>query len=222
MALHSLEEQARSETCKRRGNELEDATTFVQAEVRPLIRHSTSILGEHPQDTVPKRLASFERTISQGAPFDALRSMARTRPISPAAKRRTICLRGKAELCRMPLRHPTSPTEGFTISAGRRRSRPLRQGCAHQDSQRCVQDSDPARRWHVTGTPTCITALHRRLDEVIEHYDRGGEDRSNLDPSITPWDLAQEKQDLRAVIKTLSANKCHPLAEIAPVNPQSS
>ena len=44
------------------------------------------------------------------------------------------------------------------------------------------------------------------LDEVVEHYDRGGDDLSNRSPDIRPLKLsAQEKADLVAFMKSLTS-----------------
>lgn len=71
-----------------------------------------------------------------------------------------------------------------------------------------------ARDWSRFKTPTLRNLADTRpymhdgrywtLDEVIDHYDRGGDNTRNQDPRIKPLKLnAQEKQDLKAFLAAL-------------------
>jgi len=54
-------------------------------------------------------------------------------------------------------------------------------------------------------TPYMHNGQYATLEEVIDHYDRGGIDKQNLDPNIKPLNLnAQEKNDLLQFLNTLS------------------
>lgn len=56
------------------------------------------------------------------------------------------------------------------------------------------------------------------LRDVVEHYDRGGDDRSNLSPEIRPLHLsAQDKDDLVAFMRSLTGRR---VAFVAPQLPQ--
>ena len=56
--------------------------------------------------------------------------------------------------------------------------------------------------------PYMHNGAYRTLEDVIEHYDRGGVNRDNLDPSIKPLGLtAEEKKDLVEFLKTLSGKR---------------
>jgi cytochrome c peroxidase len=56
------------------------------------------------------------------------------------------------------------------------------------------------------------------LRDVVEHYDRGGDDRSNLSPEVRPLHLtAQEKDDLAAFLRSLTGRR---VAFVAPQLPQ--
>lgn len=58
------------------------------------------------------------------------------------------------------------------------------------------------------------------LMEVVEHYDRGGDDKSNLSHDIRPLHLsAAEKEELVAFLKTLNGQ---PISVAIPALPQSS
>ena len=51
---------------------------------------------------------------------------------------------------------------------------------------------------------------YQTLEEVIEHYDRGGDLKTAIDPNIGPLFLShQEKKDLLAFLKTLTATPGH-------------
>jgi cytochrome c peroxidase len=46
------------------------------------------------------------------------------------------------------------------------------------------------------------------LRDVVEHYARGGDDRSNLSPDVRPLKLSeQEKDDLVAFMRALTGSK---------------
>lgn len=46
------------------------------------------------------------------------------------------------------------------------------------------------------------------LEEVIEHYDRGGDEKNNLDPNMLSLKLTnQEKTDLVEFMKSLSGKR---------------
>jgi cytochrome c peroxidase len=48
--------------------------------------------------------------------------------------------------------------------------------------------------------------IYRTLDEVVDHYDRGGDVHENLSAEIRPLHLsAQDKHDLVAFMQTLTA-----------------
>ena len=53
--------------------------------------------------------------------------------------------------------------------------------------------------------PYMHNGAYRTLEQVIDHYDRGGDVKTNLSPNIQPLGLtAQEKQDLVAFMKSLT------------------
>ncbi len=56
--------------------------------------------------------------------------------------------------------------------------------------------------------PYMHNGAYRTLDEVVDHYNRGGDDKENLDPNIKPLGLTeQEKEDLVQFMKTLSGKQ---------------
>lgn len=60
--------------------------------------------------------------------------------------------------------------------------------------------------------------MYKTLEEVIEHYDRGGDDKTNLDPQMKPLALTvQEKKDLVEFMKSLT--DVRPITVTYPVLP---
>src|SRR5262249_19597175 len=54
-------------------------------------------------------------------------------------------------------------------------------------------------------SPYMHNGAYRTLEEVIEHYNRGGDNQANLDLNIKPLGLTdQEKKDLVAFLRTLT------------------
>ena len=58
--------------------------------------------------------------------------------------------------------------------------------------------------------PYMHNGAYRTLEEVVEHYDRGGDVADNLSPEIKALHLsAQEKADLVAFMKSLTGKPMH-------------
>jgi len=157
------------------------------------------------KDTVAKAVASFERTIiSQGAPFDAW-VHGKNRAISPSAQRGFDLFTGKAN-CVACHSGPNFTDEGFHNiglggdDPGRFAKLPIKisKGAFKTPTLRDV----------ALTAPYMHNGAYRTLEEVIDHYDRGGDDRSNLDPSIHPLGLSVlEKKDLLQFLTTLSGKQ---------------
>jgi cytochrome c peroxidase len=59
--------------------------------------------------------------------------------------------------------------------------------------------------------------MYRTLEEVVEHYDRGGDVQDNLSPEMKPLELtALDKADLVAFMKTLTGK---PMQVVVPQLP---
>jgi cytochrome c peroxidase len=157
------------------------------------------------KDTVAKAVASFERTIiSQGAPFDAW-VHGKNRAISPSAQRGFDLFTGKAN-CVACHSGPNFTDEGFHNiglggdDPGRFAKLPIK------ISKGAFKT--PTLRDIALTAPYMHNGAYRTLEEVIDHYDRGGDDRSNLDPSIHPLGLSVlEKKDLLQFLSTLSGKQ---------------
>ncbi len=156
--------------------------------------------------TIAKALAAFERTILCGeSSFDRWRK-GNQDAVGESAKRGFVLFEGKAKC--------TTCHEGFNFT----------DNGFHNIGVKAVGDENDPGRFAVKKviinkgafkTPTlrdvALTApymhngLYRTLEEVVNHYDRGGDATENLSPNMTPLNLnSQEKADLVAFMKTLT------------------
>lgn len=172
------------------------------------------------EKTLGKALASFERTvISHNAPFD--RWIAGERDaIGPAAKRGFALFEGKANCVACHQGHNfvddgfhnigLKPTPGQAEDLGR-------------FSQRKVNVlkgafKTPTLRDIALTAPYMHNGMYKTLEEVVDHYNRGGDVKDNLDPNIEPLNLSrQEQADLVEFMKTLTSA---PIAITFPQLPQ--
>jgi cytochrome c peroxidase len=155
------------------------------------------------KDTLAKAVASFERTvISKNSPFDAWIHGNQT-AISPSAERGFDLFVGKAN-CAVCHSGPNFTDDGFhniglmdNKDEGRYAMKPVRvsKGAFRTPTLRDISRTAPYMH----------NGAYRTLEEVVDHYDRGGDDKGNLDPNIKPLGLTdQEKRSLVQFLKTLS------------------
>ena len=158
--------------------------------------------------TVAKAIASFERSVvSTEAPFDRWR-MGDDKAVSESAKRGFALFTGKAN-CAACHQGFNFSDNGFhnigvrALSAGEAAGRfahlplPSQKGAFKTPTLRDVTLTAPYMR----------NGIYRTLDEVVEHYDRGGDDKESLSPDIKPLGLtAQEKRDLVALMTALTGS----------------
>jgi cytochrome c peroxidase len=166
--------------------------------------------------TLARAIASFERTvISRNSPFD---SWARgdEHAIDPSAKRGYTLFVGKAScvLCHSGPSFTDSGFHNIGLTAdgdeGRYAKLPLKsmQGAF----------KTPTLRNIALTAPYMHNGEYTTLEEVVEHYDRGGDDMSHLDPNMRPLHLSpQEKKDLVEFLKSLTGRDP---AVFVPVLPQ--
>jgi cytochrome c peroxidase len=158
------------------------------------------------KETVGKAIASFERTVvSTTSLFDLWRKGDK-KAISVSAQRGFELFQNKAACVKCH--------QGFNFT----------DNGFHNIGVRSLTDTDDEGRFAhrkvkilkgAFKTPTLrdieLTApymhngLYKTLDEVVEHYDRGGDVKTNLSPNMAPLGLSeQEKKDLVAFMKTLT------------------
>ena len=204
--FRSLEEQVWgpvSSTAEMRGSPDE-----VLAKLRAIRGYQEAFGRAYPnlgitKDTVAKAIASFERTVvSTDSPFDRWQHGDEA-AVSVSAKRGFALFRGKAN-CIACHSGPNLADQGFHnvgLADNRDEGRYLKVpvGVLHGAFK------TPTLRDIALTAPYMHNGMYRTLAEVVDHYDRGGDDKSHLDPNLKPLDLsAQEKEDLVEFLKTLT------------------
>jgi cytochrome c peroxidase len=156
--------------------------------------------------TLAKAVASFERTvISRNSPFDAWVHGSQT-SISPSAKRGFDLFVGKAN-CVLCHSGPNFTDEGFH-NIGLKDNKD--EGRYTQVRIKVLKGAfkTPTLRDIALTAPYMHDGTYATLEEVVDHYDRGGDDKGNLDPNIKPLALTDpEKKDLVQFMKTLSGKQ---------------
>jgi cytochrome c peroxidase len=162
------------------------------------------------EETIAKALAAFERTlVSNDSPFDRWLA-GDTRALSPAQWRGFQVFldpaRGNCAACHSG---PNFTDNGFHNIGLRSGSKPdlgrftvravvSMKGAFKTPSLRDIELTAPYFRDGSAAT----------LRDVVEHYVRGGEDRSNISPDMKPLKLSeQEKDDLVAFLRSLTGRR---------------
>lgn len=173
--------------------------------------------GITPQ-TIGKAIASFERTIVSGeAPFDRWRK-GDQRAISVSAQRGFEVFKGKANCaaCHMGFNFTDDGFHNIGVKSlngeedlGRFAHRKVKvlKGAFKTPTLRDVALTAPYMR----------NGVYRTLEEVVDHYDRGGDAKENLSPNIRPLGLNdQEKRDLVEFMKSLTGKQVQVKVPVLP------
>ena len=157
--------------------------------------------------TVARAIASFERTVlSTESPFDRWR-MGDEKAVDDSAKRGFELFTGKANcaICHSGYNFTDNGfhnigvknTDPANPDVGRFAQKPLK-------SMRGAFKTPTLRDIALTA-PYMRNGAYNTLMEVVEHYDRGGDDKDNLSINVVPLHLtAQEKTDLVAFMQSLT------------------
>ena len=183
-------------------------------EYKPMFTKVFADEGMTPQ-TLAKAIATYERTmVSERAPFDAWIE-GDEKAISEEAKRGFAVFNGKA--------HCSSCHEGWNFTNDGFQDI----GLPSKDVGRGQFVPGVIKMEHAFKTPGLREIVRRApymhdgslatLEDVVEHYDRGGVDRPSRADLIKPLGLsAQEKTDLVAFLQTLSSNLTPTAAPVLP------
>lgn len=157
--------------------------------------------------TIAKAIASFERTIlSEDAPFDRWRA-GDSRAMTPAAQRGFDLFTGKANcaLCH----------QGFNFTDNGFHNIGLNEAGAAADPGRFAHKKvkvlkgafkTPTLRDVAMTSPYMHNGAYTTLEEVVAHYDRGGDTKDNLDANMKPLGLsAEEQRDLVEFMRSLTS-----------------
>ena len=169
--------------------------------------------------TIAKAIASFERTvISTESPFDRWR-MGDPEAVSESAKRGFQTFTGKAN-CQACHGGFNFTDNGFHNIGVRNEGGPEDVGRFAQRPVASLKGAfkTPTLRDVALTSPYMRNGAYRTLEEVVEHYDRGGDAKENLSPEIKPLHLsAREKADLVEFMKSLTGK---PMQVALPPLPQ--
>lgn len=165
---------------------------------------------EISEATIAKAIASFERTvISTESPFDRWR-MGHRRAISDSAKRGFEIFVGKAkcDACHSGFNFTDN---GFhNIGVKNEGAEDVGRFAQRQVASMKGAFKTPTLRDIALTAPYMRNGIYRSLEEVVEHYDRGGDVKDNLSREIKPLNLTdQEKADLVDFMKSLTGKPMH-------------
>jgi cytochrome c peroxidase len=172
---------------------------------RPMFERAYPGMGIS-KDTIAKAIASFERTVvSKDAPFDRW-IKGQSDAISPSAQRGFQLFSNQANCtaCHSGFNftdgsfHNIGVVDLEAADAGRFGIKPLKamRGAFKTPTLRDVSLTAPYMR----------NGIYRTLEEVVEHYDRGGDAHENLSAEIRPLNLsANDKRDLIAFLLVLTS-----------------
>ena len=191
--------------------EMHGSTDEVLAKLRSILGYSEAFERAYPgegitKDTIAKAIASFERTvISNDSPFDRWQK-GDEHAVSTSAKRGFQVFLGQAN-CIACHQGPNFTDQGFhnigladSHDEGRYTQVPIK--VLHGAFK------TPTLRDVALTAPYMHNGAYRTLAEVIAHYDRGGDDKDNLDPNLKPLHLsAQQKEDLVEFLKSLTGER---------------
>jgi cytochrome c peroxidase len=171
-------------------------------------------------EVVAKALASFERTvISKNTPFDRWRQ-GDTAAVSPSAKRGFDLFLHKAA-CSGCHQGYNFTDDGFhNIGLHTPAGMAVDEGRYEQRKVKSMTGAfkTPTLREIALTAPYMHNGIYQTLEEVVEHYDRGGDVKEQLDPNMHPLNLtATEKKDLVEFMKSLTG---HPVTIVLPRLPQ--
>lgn len=157
-------------------------------------------------DDAAKALATFERTLLSGnSPYDRYRAGERG-ALSAEELRGMDLFFGRAS-CSACHRPPNFTSEEFlNDGVGQRKPRPDRgrYEVTHQDWEVGVFKTPSLREVERTA-PYMHDGSLKTLEEVVDHYDRGGDGNLHQDDRLHPLHLThREKRDLVAFMKALS------------------
>ncbi len=168
--------------------------------------------------TITKAIASYERTIlARDSSFDRWKA-GNKNAVGDSAKNGFALFEGKARcvICHSGYNF----TNNNFHNLGLKESKPDegRMAVTKQQMNFGAFKTPTLRNLTLTA-PYMHNGMYKTLEEVIEHYDRGGDVKTNLDPNMKPLGLTQqEKKDLVEFMKSLT--DVRPIQVTLPIFPQ--
>lgn len=162
------------------------------------------------EKTLGKAIASFERTvISTDAPFDRWIKGDKS-ALSDSAKRGFTLFENKADCVACHQGHNFVDDGFHNIGLKTVAGMPEDLGRYTQRKVAILKGAfkTPTLRDIALTAPYMHNGMYKTLDEVVDHYDRGGDVNENLDPNMKPLNLTkQEKADLVAFLRSLTGRQ---------------
>jgi cytochrome c peroxidase len=157
--------------------------------------------------SIAKAIASFERTIlSQDAPFDRWRA-GEHNALNAAAQRGFALFTGKANcaLCHQDFNFTDNGFHNIGLKEAGESADPGR--FAHKKVAVLKGAfKTPTLRDIALTAPYMHNGAYATLEEVVAHYDRGGDVKDNLDANMKPLNLTtEERRDLVEFMRSLSS-----------------
>ena len=153
--------------------------------------------------SLARALAAFERTILTGnAPYDRFKAGSEN-AMSPAARRGLEIFEGKGRCAICHIGANFTDNQFHNVGIGTQREEPDvgRMGLTKKEKDWSRFKTPTLRNVAVSG-PYMHDGSVRTLEEVVEHYDKGGIPNKNLDPLYQPLGLTgEEKSNLVAFLK---------------------
>lgn len=213
----SLEEQAKGPlanpiemTALKDENEAHTAIVKKVREIPGYAERFRAVFGDGPItiDSVAKAIATFERTVlSGGAPFDRYKA-GDTSAMTAAQVRGMKTFFGKAQCDSCHLGFNFSDESFMNIGIGMDKPNPDlgRFAVSKREEDRGAFKTPTLRDVANTG-PYMHDGSMKTLEEVVQHYDRGGIKNPWLNQQIKPLNLTtQEKSDVVEFLKALSGS----------------
>jgi len=205
--FRSLEEQALGPIQapgEMAGGDMKEVAAEIQAFPAYVAMFDKAYPGEGVnKDTIAKAIASFERTVvSTEAPFDRWIKGDKN-AISASAKRGFDLFEGKANCnaCHMGFDFMDDGFHNIGLKGNQDVGRfakvplPVMKGAFKTPTLRDV----------TLTAPYMHNGTYKTLEEVVEHYNRGGDDKASLDPNMKPLHLSKREQaDIVEFLKTLT------------------
>jgi cytochrome c peroxidase len=169
------------------------------------------------EKTLAKAIAAFERTIVGGeAPFDLWRK-GNKNAVSESAKRGFQVFEGKGNCATCHSGYNFTDNGFHNVGVKSAGEEDVGRYAVKKVKANMGAFKTPTLRNVTFTAPYMRNGAYRTLEEVVEHYDRGGDTATNLSPNIKPLGLtAQEKSDLVEFMKTLTAK---PMKVVVPQLP---
>jgi len=158
------------------------------------------------KQTISKAIASFERTVvSTESPFDKWRK-GNKKAVSESVKRGFVLFEGKAN-CAACHQGFNFVDDGFHNIGLKKLGDVEDEGRFAHKKVKVLKGAfkTPTLRDIARTAPYMHNGVYKTLEEVVDHYNRGGENQENPDPNLKPLNLTdQEKADLVTFLKSLT------------------